>query len=74
MQQRAEVVELTSDGEVRAVKRNYSGIVGTVKRILKQEGVVGFFKGTIPNAIRVAPSAAVTFVVYETIMDILSQD
>jgi solute carrier family 25 folate transporter 32 len=71
MQQRSEFVELTSDGDVRVVKREYGGIVDTVRKIGQKEGIAGFFKGCIPNAVRVAPSAAVTFVVYEAVMDFL---
>ncbi len=72
LQQRSETVELTAEGEVRVVKREYSGIRAALTRILEKEGPSGFFKGCIPNAVRVAPSAAVTFVVYEAIMDFLS--
>lgn len=72
LQQRSETVELTSEGEVRVVKREYAGTSAAVRRILEKEGPTGFFKGCIPNAIRVAPSAAVTFLVYEAVMDFLS--
>lgn len=65
-------MELTAEGEVRVVKREYSKMLGSVVRIWQKEGLSGYFKGCIPNAIRVAPSAAVTFVVYETIMDIIA--
>jgi len=41
-----------------------------VEKIWQQEGLWGFFKGSIPNAMRVAPGAAITFVVYETILDL----
>jgi solute carrier family 25 folate transporter 32 len=71
MQQRSEFVALTLDGDVRVVKRDYGGIVDTVRKIWQKEGIAGFFKGCIPNAVRVAPSAAVTFVVYEAVMDFL---
>lgn len=69
MQQRSEFVELTSEGDVRVVKRDYSTITGTVQKIWQKEGVSGFYKGCIPNAVRVAPSSAVTFVVYEATLD-----
>lgn len=49
--------------------REYRGVWDAVKRIWRHEGVHGFFKGCLPNAIRVAPSAAVTFLVYEGVMD-----
>ena len=73
MQQRSEFVELTSEGDVRVVKRKYAGLLGTVRRIWSKEGLPGFFKGCIPNVVRVAPSAAVTFVVYESVMDFLAE-
>ena len=72
LQQRSEVVELTPEGEVRVVKREYSGIRAAMTRIWEKEGPSGFFKGCIPNAVRVAPTAAVTFVVYEAVMDYLT--
>jgi hypothetical protein len=71
MQQRSESVELTADGNVRVVKRAYLGLLKTTQRIWQKEGLFGFFKGSIPNAIRVAPSAAITFLVYEAVMDML---
>jgi solute carrier family 25 folate transporter 32 len=71
MQQRSESVELTADGNVRVVKRDYLGLSKTTQRIWQKEGPFGFFKGCIPNAIRVAPSAAITFLVYEAVMDTL---
>lgn len=54
MQQRTESLELTSDGELNAVKREYSGMISTIRKMLKQEGARSFWKGLIPNAIRVA--------------------
>lgn len=71
MQQPSNSIELTSSGDVRVVQRDYKGLLATVHKIWKQEGISGFFKGAIPNAVRVAPSAAVTFLVYETVMDFL---
>lgn len=72
LQQRSQSVEITEGGELAVVRREYGGVVDCVVRIFRNEGPVGFFKGCIPNAIRVAPSAAITFVTYETVMDILS--
>lgn len=71
LQQRNQVVELTDAGEVVIVKREYAGVFDCVTRIWKKEGIQGFFKGCIPNAVRVAPSAAITFVVYESVIDFL---
>ena len=71
IQQPSSSIELTNTGDVRVVKRNYAGLISTVQKMWRQEGTVGFFKGAIPNAVRVAPSAAVTFLVYESAMDFL---
>ena len=73
LQQRSQVVEVSeSTGEVVVSKRNYAGVMDCITRILKNEGVTGCFKGCITNAIRVAPSAAITFVTYEFILDMLT--
>ena len=72
MQQRSDSIELTDDGELRRVKREYTGLIGTARKIYVREGVAGFFRGCIPNAIRVAPGAALTFVVYEEVTDLLT--
>lgn len=55
------------------VERNYGGLIDTTRKIFTREGLAGFFKGCIPNAIRVAPGAALTFVVYESVMDACGQ-
>ncbi len=34
----------------------------------REHGVKGFFRGVVPNAMKVAPSAAITFLVYEECM------
>ena len=72
LQQRSQTTELSASGEIQIVKREYSGVRDCVTRIWKCEGLYGFFKGCVPNAIRVAPSAAITFVVYESIIDMMS--
>ena len=72
IQQRAETLEFTQDGFIRVVQRQYQGGVwDTMKRIIQTEGITALFKGCIPNALRVAPNAALTFVVYEITMDLL---
>mmetsp|Transcript_52821 Transcript_52821/g.78918 ORF Transcript_52821/g.78918 Transcript_52821/m.78918 type:complete len:347 (-) Transcript_52821:154-1194(-) len=71
LQQRSETLELTTSGEIEVVKRNYDGILKAVAKIYRNEGFVGFFKGCIPNALRVAPGAAITFLVLETVLDMI---
>mmetsp|Transcript_34013 Transcript_34013/g.40003 ORF Transcript_34013/g.40003 Transcript_34013/m.40003 type:complete len:89 (+) Transcript_34013:272-538(+) len=50
---------------------HYNGIIDCIKRTWMHEGVYGFYKGCLPNAVRVAPGAAITFFAYETISDFL---
>jgi solute carrier family 25 folate transporter 32 len=71
LQQRADAVDISQEGEIRVRRREYKGVVDCVSRIWRNEGALGFFKGCVPNALRVAPSSAITFVVYETVMDAL---
>jgi hypothetical protein len=42
-------------------------IVVSLHQIWKHEGVYGFFKGCVPNVLKTAPAAAITFVVYEQV-------
>jgi solute carrier family 25 folate transporter 32 len=48
--------------------KRYAGLVDCVLKISRQEGLAGFFRGVLPNALKVAPSAALTFVVYEELI------
>jgi len=72
LQQRSQSIELTACGNARVVHREYRGVIDVVTRVRQKEGPFGFFKGCVPNAIRVAPGSAITFFVYETVMDALS--
>ena len=75
LQQRSQVVEFSeATGEIIVTKREYAGVADCVGRIWRNEGFVGFFKGCVTNAIRVAPSAAITFVTYEFVLDVLTEE
>ncbi|CAB9499707.1 dinucleotide transporter 2, mitochondrial [Seminavis robusta] len=71
LQQRSESLEITADGDIKAVRREYQGVIKSIRRMWQREGIAGFFRGCIPNAIRVAPGAAITFLVYESVIDLL---
>lgn len=74
LQQRSQVIEVSeTTGEIIVSTREYSGVVDCIQKILKNEGSNGFFKGCVTNAIRVAPSAAITFVTYEFVLDMLAE-
>ena len=45
----------------------------TLRVTVQREGVGGLYKGLVPNVLRVMPSSAITFVVYENVMRALSR-
>jgi solute carrier family 25 (mitochondrial folate transporter), member 32 len=73
MQQRMYTMNIYDDySSIRMVQRSddaYRSMTSTIQKIYQQEGIAGFFKGCATNAVRVAPGAAITFVVYEEVSD-----
>jgi len=47
--------------------KHYNGTVDAILKIGRGEGVRGFYRGMVPNAVKVVPSNAIRFVVYEAI-------
>lgn len=45
--------------------RTYSGLLDVLRKTWKNEGFLAFYKGVVPNTVRVIPTTIVTFVVYE---------
>ncbi|XP_023343345.1 mitochondrial folate transporter/carrier [Eurytemora carolleeae] len=45
----------------------YSGSIDCIRRTYSGEGLTGFYKGLIPNLLRVVPATMITFVVYENV-------
>ncbi|KAJ8005443.1 hypothetical protein DPEC_G00146700 [Dallia pectoralis] len=45
----------------------YNGVLDVVRRTWRNEGAGGFYKGMVPNLIRVTPACCITFVVYENV-------
>jgi solute carrier family 25 phosphate transporter 23/24/25/41 len=44
------------------------------RRTLQREGFSGFYKGLVPNLLKVVPAASITYLVYETMKKSLSLD
>ncbi|KAM6349473.1 solute carrier family 25 member 32 [Podargus strigoides] len=49
----------------------YSGVFDVIRRTWRKEGIHGFYKGIVPNVIRVTPACCITFVVYENVSSFL---
>ncbi|XP_056597415.1 solute carrier family 25 member 32a [Triplophysa dalaica] len=50
---------------------NYSGIVDVMSRTWINEGIEGFYKGMVPNLVRVIPACCITFLVFENVSRLL---
>lgn len=52
----------------------YRGMSDVFWRTLQHEGVSGFYKGILPNLLKVVPAASITYLVYEAMKKNLSLD
>ncbi|KAJ9076936.1 hypothetical protein DSO57_1021519 [Entomophthora muscae] len=52
-------------------KSGYNGVWGTLSKIWREEGVVGYLRGNGTNVIRIVPYSAVQFAAYEHFKNIL---
>ncbi|KAK9103985.1 hypothetical protein Scep_020829 [Stephania cephalantha] len=52
----------------------YKGMSGVILKTLRREGYRGFYKGFFPNLLKVAPSASITYLVYEIMKKGLNLD
>ncbi|PVH65797.1 hypothetical protein PAHAL_1G078600 [Panicum hallii] len=52
----------------------YRGMTDCFRRTLQREGFSGFYKGLVPNLLKVVPAASITYLVYETMKKSLSLD
>lgn len=50
----------------------YKGIVDSLRTILKEEGIMGYFKGNGTNVIRIFPYSAVQFAAYEQFASLMA--
>ena len=46
----------------------YTGSMDIIRRTAKNEGIWGFYKGIIPNLVRVTPACCITFLCFENLM------
>ncbi len=53
--------------------RDYKNLTDVIAKTFKHEGIYGFYKGLLPCLLRVTPAAALTFIIYENLIDILSK-
>ncbi|OLY79715.1 putative mitochondrial carrier [Smittium mucronatum] len=56
-----------------ANRSSYSGVIGTLKKIWKEEGFLGYMRGNGTNVIRIVPYSAVQFATYERLKRLLME-
>ncbi|KAK0042146.1 mitochondrial folate transporter/carrier, partial [Biomphalaria pfeifferi] len=54
--------------------RQYKGAWDVIRQIWVYEGVTGYYKGLLPNILRVTPACAITFLVYESIITVMTNN
>ncbi|XP_047964967.1 nicotinamide adenine dinucleotide transporter 1, chloroplastic-like [Salvia hispanica] len=64
---------LQEQGQVRGSQPKYSGVIDCIKKVFRQEGLAGFYRGCGTNLLRTTPSAVITFTSYEMIHRFLLQ-
>ncbi|XP_047940861.1 nicotinamide adenine dinucleotide transporter 1, chloroplastic-like isoform X1 [Salvia hispanica] len=64
---------MQEQGQVRDSQPKYSGVVDCIKKVFRQEGLPGFYRGCGTNLLRTIPSAVITFTSYEMIHRFLLQ-
>jgi solute carrier family 25 thiamine pyrophosphate transporter 19 len=68
-------LQVQGPSRARYVHRNIpeytTGVVGTVKMILKREGIRGMYRGLPVALIKAAPTSAVTIWTYERVMALM---
>ena len=52
----------------------YNGIIQCIKLVYREEGMAAMYGGLVPHMLRVVPSAAIMFGVYEGTLKLLGSD
>jgi len=47
------------------ISKKYNGMMDCFDKVIREEGVIALYRGTLPNMLRIAPYAAVMFTTYE---------
>ncbi|KAL9651209.1 hypothetical protein ABK040_008280 [Willaertia magna] len=69
-----DVIKTRLQVETRAGQTTYNGIFDCGKKILKEEGIPAFFKGTLPRILRSSPQFGVTLLAYEALHKYISPE
>uniref|UniRef100_A0A7C8Z4J8 Mitochondrial carrier protein n=1 Tax=Opuntia streptacantha TaxID=393608 RepID=A0A7C8Z4J8_OPUST len=62
-----EVVRARLQEQGHHSEKRYTGVADCVRKIFRQEGISGFYRGCATNLLRTTPAAMITFTSFETI-------
>lgn len=60
--------------EYTMTTRKYTGILGTLSTIVREEGIAGLYRGVVPITVGYLPTWAIYFMVYEKAKSLTGQD
>ncbi|XP_077210633.1 nicotinamide adenine dinucleotide transporter 1, chloroplastic-like [Tasmannia lanceolata] len=64
---------LQEQGQSRNSENHYTGVIDCVKKIFRNEGIRGFYRGCATNLLRTTPSAVITFTSFEMVKRFFNQ-
>jgi solute carrier family 25 phosphate transporter 23/24/25/41 len=53
---------------------NYTSVLNAVSTIATTEGVRGFYRGVVPNAVKIVPNNGIRFLVYEMLKNLMGME
>ena len=53
---------------------NYRSVLHAVSEIVTKEGVQGFYRGVVPNAIKIVPNNGIRFLAYEMLKSLMGME
>lgn len=71
VRRRLQIQGFASDLSLASTDRHYKGVTDAFVRIYREEGVRAFYRGLVPNFLKVVPSISISFFVYEQMKQIL---
>jgi solute carrier family 25 (mitochondrial folate transporter), member 32 len=62
----------SSSGKKMRTNAKYNGALDVVRRVWRQEGWRGFYRGLVPQLLKTAPASALTLMAYEQVVRLLN--
>eukprot|EP00850_Spirogloea_muscicola_P022556 SM000301S11759 [mRNA] locus=s301:14049:17171:+ [translate_table: standard] len=67
-----QLVRTRLQAQCQSSAEKYTGMLDVFHQTWRHEGPTGFYKGLLPNMLKVAPAASITYIVYESMKERLA--